>query len=180
MSLLELKTYGCSVLRKQGWPVEIVTSSIQRLIDDMFETMYTKEGIGLAGPQVGVNQRVVVMDVGSNDLSNGPMVLINPEVIWSQGNNIGEEGCLSLPGITGDVKREAEVRLTALNWEGKQFEVKLDGIASRVVQHEIDHLNGILVIDHFTTVKRNLLRGQLRRLKHEGKGQSNGIVYLDA
>ncbi len=158
--------------------VEAVTEGVGRLIDDMFDTMYAREGIGLAGPQVGVSQRVLVLDVGPHDASARPMALVNPKVIWSEGEGVGEEGCLSLPGIAGDVKRAAQVRVAALDREGTPFEMALDGIASRAAQHEVDHLDGILVIDRFSTVRRNLLRGQLRRLKREGGRQDPGPVYV--
>ena len=177
MALLEIKKFGCPVLRKKGTPVEGLTDEMRCLIEDMFETMYAEEGIGLAAPQVGVTSRLVVLDVGPHDPSQEPMVLINPKVVWSAGEFVGEEGCLSLPGIAGDVKRPEKVRVSALNREGGAFEVEGDGIMAKVLQHEIDHLDGVLVIDHFSTIRRNLLRGQLRRLQREGKRQTPGPLY---
>ena len=105
------------------------------------------------------------------------MALINPEVVWSAGEEIGEEGCLSIPEVVGDVKRAAQVRVRALDGEGAPVEASIGGIAARVVQHEIDHLDGILIIDRFSTIKRNLLRGQLRRLRQEGRHQAPGVTY---
>ncbi|MCZ6634658.1 MAG: peptide deformylase [bacterium] len=179
MVVLEIKKFGCPVLRKKGAPVEVVTDETRKLIDEMFETMYAEEGIGLAAPQVGVSWRLVVLDVGPHDLSVKPMVLINPDVIWTAGEFVGEEGCLSLPGIAGDVKRPAQVRVSALDRDGSAFEVALDGIAAKAVQHEIDHLNGVLVVDHFSTIRRNLLRGQLRRLQREGKRQDPASRHVE-
>ena len=144
----------------------------------MFETMYAAEGIGLAGPQVGDTRRVIVVDVGPHDPSIAPITLIDPEVVWSTGEMVGDEGCLSLPEVTGEVKRAAQVRVCALGRDGLPFEMKLSEIAARVVQHEIDHLDGVLMIHHFSTLRRNLVRGQLRRLKREGKRQRVGRVYV--
>ncbi len=175
--MLEIKMLGCSILRKRAHPIEAATEADRRLIDDMFDTMYAAEGIGLAAPQVGVGKRVVVLDVGPQDPLAEPMALINPEVVWSSGEVVGEEGCLSLPEIVGEVKRATQVRVDALDREGRPFEVEMGGIAARAVQHEIDHLDGILVIDHFSTIKRNLMRGQLRRLKREGEHQAPGLTY---
>lgn len=179
MALLEIKKLGCPVLRKQAQPVGTVTEDVQRLVEEMFETMYAAEGIGLAAPQVGVSRRVIVVDVGPHDASAEPMALINPEVLWlSEETAANEEGCLSLPGISGDVKRASRIRVRALNPEGEPFEVALSDMAARVVQHEIDHLEGVLVIDRFNAVRRNLLRGQLRKLKKEGTRQEASLTYL--
>lgn len=177
MALLEIKVLGCPILRKRALPVEVIAEEAQRLIDDMFDTMYAAEGIGLAAPQVGVGQRLFVLDVGPRDASAEPMALINPEVLWSAGEVVEEEGCLSLPEVVGEVARAAHVRVGALDREGTPFEVEMSGIGARAAQHEIDHLNGVLVIDRFSTIKRNLLRGQLRRLKRQGKRQAPGLTY---
>ena len=176
MAILEIKKFGSSVLRKRTDPIENVTRETQRLIDDMFETMYAAEGIGLAAPQVGVSHDLIVVDVSPHDPAAERLAFVNPEIASAEGEVVGEEGCLSFPGITGDVRRAETVRVRALDREGRPFEVSLDGIAARVVQHEIDHLRGILVVDHLSTVKRSLLRGQLRRLKKEGGRQARGRV----
>ena len=176
MAILEIKKFGSSVLRKRTAPVEKVTEETRRLIDDMFETMYAAEGIGLAAPQVGVSQDLIVVDVSPHDPSAERLALVNPEIVSEEGEVVGEEGCLSFPGITGDVKRAETVRVRALDREGQRFEAPMEGIAARVVQHEIDHLRGILVVDRLSTVKRSLLRGQLRRLKKEGGRQAQGRV----
>ena len=155
MATLEIKKFGSSVLRKRTNPVEAVTQETRRLIDDMFETMYAAEGIGLAAPQVGVSQDVIVVDVSPHDPAAERMVFVNPDIVSEEGEVVGEEGCLSFPGITGDVRRAETIRVCALDREGRPFEVSLDGIAARVVQHETDHLRGILVVDHLSTVKRS-------------------------
>lgn len=177
MALLEIKLFGCPTLRKKTDPVPEVTAEVRKLADDMFETMYEAEGIGLAAPQVGVLERLLVMDVTSQEPESKPMVLINPEIVDADGQVTGEEGCLSIPGVSGDVKRSEHVCIRALDREGNPIEVTLSGIAGRVAQHEIDHLEGILVTDHFSAIKRNLLRSQLRKLKRDGTRQDPGLVH---
>ncbi len=177
MSLLEIKTFGCPVLRQKASSVEEVTDDIRSLVQDMFETMYAAEGIGLAAPQVGMSIQLLIMDVSPSDPEATPTVLINPEVVSADGEITGEEGCLSLPGVSGEVKRHANIAVRALDENGCSVEYELSEIHSRVAQHEVDHLDGTLVTDHFRTIKRNLLRGQLRKLKREGVRQTPGLMY---
>lgn len=177
MSLLEIKTFGCPVLRQKASSVEEVTDDIRSLVQDMFETMYAAEGIGLAAPQVGMSIRLLIMDVSPSDPEATPTVLINPEIVSADGEITGEEGCLSLPGVSGEVKRHANIAVRALDENGCSVEYELSEIHSRVAQHEVDHLDGTLVTDHFRTIKRNLLRGQLRKLKREGVRQTPGLMY---
>ncbi len=181
MALLEIKKFGCLTLRRKAQPVESVTEEVRTLVDDMFETMYAAEGIGLAAPQVGVSRRVVVLDVSPGDSEGGAaMVLINPELVGGEGEVVGEEGCLSLPGVVGDVKRWAQVHVNALDRDGNVVSGVITDIAARAVQHEVDHLNGVLVTDHFSAIKRNLIRSQLVTLKREGIRQKRGSTYLEA
>jgi peptide deformylase len=177
MALLEIKLFGCPTLRRKTSPVAEVSAEVKTLTDNMYETMYEAEGIGLAAPQVGVLQQVLVMDVTPQDPASTPMVLINPEILEYDGRITGEEGCLSIPGVSGDVKRAEDVCIKALDRDGQTVELTLSGIAARVAQHEIDHLDGILVTDHFSTIKRNLVRSQLRKLKREGTRQALDLVY---
>ena len=178
MSLLEIKVFGSAALRKTARPVREVDDEVRRLVDSMFDTMYAAEGIGLAGPQVGADLRVIVMDVGPSDPSMQPMMMINPELVWSEGEVVADEGCLSLPEINAEVKRSAQVRVRALDRFGETYEKTLAGIASRVAQHEMDHLDGVLLVDRVSSLKRNLLRGQLRRLRREGKRQKPDLVLV--
>lgn len=180
MALLEIKKLGCVTLKTMADPVESVSDDVRQLVGDMFETMYAAEGIGLAAPQLGVSQRIVVLDVGPSDPGFEPRTLINPRVVWTAGEVVGEEGCLSLPGIAGDVKRAAQVRIEALDQAGDLQTMEFDGIAARAVQHEIDHLDGILVIERFSAIRRNLLRNQLRKLRREGLRQSAGLTPASA
>lgn len=177
MALLEIKKFGCPTLRKSCAPVAAVTDDVRQLIDDMFDTMYEAEGIGLAAPQVGVTDRLLVLDVRPHDPTAEPLVCINPELLWTAGAFTGEEGCLSLPGIAADVTRPAQVRVRALDRDGQAFEMDLDGMSAKALQHEVDHLDGVLVLDHFSTIRRNLMRGQLRKLQKTGKKQVLGLIY---
>lgn len=142
MAVLEIKTLGEPILRQQTKPIGAVTKRISRLIRDMLETMYAAEGAGLAAPQVGISKQIVVIDVG-----DGPIVLLNPRIILHKGEDIDVEGCLSIPGKKAYVKRAANVEVEALSEQGKPFKIKGEGLLARALQHEIDHLNGILYVD---------------------------------
>jgi peptide deformylase len=172
MALLEIKKYGCPVLRRKAEPVTAFDEKTRTLVEDMFETMYEAEGVGLAAPQVGVLRRVIVLDVGAHDPAFRPVVLINPEVVEVEGEVESEEGCLSFPGLNGDVKRPSKARIRGIDAEGKPVELETTEIGARAVLHEIDHLDGVLFIDHVSALKRHLMRGALRKLQKEGEKQS--------
>lgn len=143
MALREIKKHPRDeILRKKSRKVDKIDQRIITLLDDMTETMYKADGVGLAAPQVGILKRIVVIDVG-----DGLIELINPEIIDAKGSQIGDEGCLSLPGITGRVKRPNEVKLRALNRKGEEIEMVGTGLLARAMCHETDHLDGILFID---------------------------------
>jgi len=139
--------YPDPFLARAAAPVPSVDERVRSLIRDMFETMYAAEGIGLAATQVGVGKRVIVVDVSPVDGKVPPMALVNPEVAWREGSVTCEEGCLSVPGVQGEVVRAEVVLVRGLDGEGKPVEVRADGILSRALQHEIDHLDGVLFID---------------------------------
>ncbi|WP_058485311.1 peptide deformylase [Defluviitalea phaphyphila] len=143
MALREIRKNGDEILRKKCKEVKEINKSILILLDDMTETMYEAGGVGLAAPQVGVLKRVVVIDIGE-----GIIELINPEIIEEDGEQIGPEGCLSVPGITGEVKRPNKVKVKALNRNGEEFVLEGEGLLARAFCHEIDHLNGILFTDN--------------------------------
>ncbi len=136
------------ILRRHAKPVFRVTKKINKLLNDMLQTMYTSNGVGLAAPQVGENLRLVVMDVGE-----GPVCLVNPVLDQPEGEEIDQEGCLSLPGIVGEVKRAAKIRVSALNGNGKQIRFFAEGLFARCLQHEVDHLDGILFVDKAIRLK---------------------------
>ena len=166
--LLRIRLYGDPVLRENALAIQKITDVERKLAEEMLATMYaTSTGVGLAAPQVGVLQRLIVIDVNREDPSSKPLVLINPEIQSLEGEVIGEEGCLSFPDITAEVKRAAKAVVTGLNLEEETICVEGDGLLARVLQHEIDHLNGVLFIDHLSGLKRQLLRGKLRKLRQQ-------------
>lgn len=144
MALLPIVKHPNEVLRRKAKPVQKINAQVRQLLDDMAETMYDAPGIGLAAPQVGVSKRIVVMDCGE---PHGLIEMINPEILQTRGREVGNEGCLSIPGTYGDVDRHAWVRVTALDRQGRRYWLEADGLLARCIQHEIDHLDGVLFID---------------------------------
>ncbi|MGV8146484.1 MAG: peptide deformylase [Alkaliphilus sp.] len=142
MAIREIRTDDDLVLRKMAREVERVNSRINILIDDMFETMYQADGIGLAAPQVGVLRRVVVVDIDEK-----PFVFINPKIVCQEGKQCNLEGCLSIPGKTGEVERPRELKIEYTNRKGKKTTMEAEGLLARVICHELDHLNGVLFTD---------------------------------
>ena len=146
------------VLRKSALPVENITAKTLQLLDDMAETMYDAPGIGLAGPQVGELKRLIVMDCSRDDEKSELWQMINPEVIeLSEDNSTLEEGCLSIPGHTAEVSRPDWLKLRFTDIKGKEQQIKAEGLLAACIQHEIDHLNGILFIDHISKLKRDII-----------------------
>ena len=145
MALLNIRVEGDEVLRKKCKPVKELTPRLKELIEDMYETMYEANGVGLAAPQVGVLRRIVVIDVGMEEPE--PITLINPEIISSDGEQTGEEGCLSLPGLSGEVTRPNHVICRALNENMEEIEVEGEELLARCICHELDHLDGVLYRD---------------------------------
>ena len=143
-------------LRQVSEPVGKITAEIKKLVEDMFDTMYEAPGIGLAAIQVGMPKRVVTMDLAKKDDPKAPQVFINPEILWaSEEKATYEEGCLSIPEFYGDVERPAQVKVKYLDLEGEPHEVEANGLLATCLQHEIDHLNGVLFIDHLSKLKRD-------------------------
>ena len=160
---LELAIYGSKVLRQKAEPIGEVGEAIRRLGEEMLQAMYQQGGVGLAAPQVGISKRILVLDGTPVDPAIRPMVLINPEISNRQGEEIGREGCLSLPGIEVDVKRAEKIRVKAKNLEGKTVEFDAKGFFARIIQHEADHLNGVLIIDYLNPMERILAIWKLRK-----------------
>jgi peptide deformylase len=158
-------------LRLVSKPVAKVDSATRKLIDDMFETMYAAPGIGLAAIQVGEPKRIVTLDLAKKAEPKDPQVFINPELVWtSDGKNTHEEGCLSIPEYYEEVERPAEVKVRYLDLEGKSREVEARGLLATCLQHEIDHLNGVLFIDHISRLKRDrVIKKFTKAAKHAGK-----------
>ncbi len=154
------------VLKKKARPVEAVDGRIRRLMDDMLETMYAAPGIGLAAPQVGVLARVIVVDVSGKGEPRQPYRMVNPEVVWQSDDlRVYQEGCLSLPDQFADVSRPAEAKVRYLDQDGQIQELHATGLLAVCVQHEIDHLEGILFTDHISTLKRNIIMRKLAKWK---------------
>jgi peptide deformylase len=163
-----LHLLGSPVLRQKSAPVAQVDDATRRLVEDLFETMRAAKGVGLAANQIGVARRVAVVDIGEEDPP--PLVLINPVIVErGEEDETAEEGCLSIPEIFGDVTRPLRVVVEALDLEGRRSRIEAHGYKARAIQHEIDHLDGILFLDHLSAVKRSLL---LSKWKKSRKGQT--------
>jgi peptide deformylase len=169
MTKLVILEYPDPRLRKTAEPVTAVDDAVRQLADDLLETMYAKNGVGLAATQVDVHRRLIVLDVSES--RDQPLVLINPEILKLEGNGPGEEGCLSLPGIYDKLSRATNIRVRALNRDGNSFEMDADGLLAVCIQHEIDHLEGKLFVDYLSELKRQMIR---RRLDKERKNRSTG------
>ncbi len=151
MAIYSIVQQGDKILRKTCKPVPRVNDNVRKILRNMLETMYDANGVGLAAPQVGILKRMVVVDVG--ETGPGPLQLVNPEILERSGVQEGSEGCLSCPGVFGDVRRSKYVKVRALNPEGEEIVVEAEGYLARALQHEIDHLDGILFLDKATNVE---------------------------
>ena len=163
MAVLEIKKYPDEVLRKKAKPVKEFDDGLQRLINDMVETMYAAPGLGLAANQVGVLKQVAVIDVHTEEGDSCLMVLVNPEIVLMEGENESEEGCLSIPDYTTIVKRAEKVRVKCLDRHGEPLEVEGEGLLAKALQHEIDHLNGVLFVDRIGRIRREFFRKRYAR-----------------
>lgn len=164
MAVLEIKKYPEKILKEKTLPLTTLDDNTQRLIDNMIETMYAANGIGLAANQVGVPKRLCVVDVSSVDEEKRPlMVLINPVIIEKEGNEKAEEGCLSLPGYLTMINRAEKVCVQGLDRNGNLIEIEGTGMLSRALQHEIDHLDGLLIIDRISPIKREFFKRKYKK-----------------
>ena len=173
---LQLRYYGDPVLRKKAEPVAEITEDELQLAEEMLITMYaTGNGIGLAAPQVGVLKRFLIVDVSAvDDEEYEPVMLFNPEILGEEGEIVAEEGCLSIPNVTADVKRPEKVVVEGINVAREQVRIEAEGLLARALQHEIDHLNGVLFIDKLSGLKRQLLAGKLRQIQLAERPGDNG------
>jgi peptide deformylase len=160
-------TYPDPELKKKSAPVPIITDSIRELVRDMTETMYDAPGVGLAAPQIGVRQRVIVIDISGKNEPPDLIVAINPVIVHAEGESFEEEGCLSVPDYAANVRRHASVVVKALNLEGVELTWKAEDLLAIAFQHEIDHLEGILFVDHLSTLKREMFQRKVRKALEE-------------
>ena len=159
MSLLTVLRYPDKRLRTKATPVEVIDEMINSTLDDMLETMYEAPGIGLAATQVNIHKRMVVIDVSEE--KNEPLILINPEITHKEGEEISEEGCLSVPAYYAEIQRAESVTVKALNREGEEFELNAEGLLAVCIQHELDHLQGKLFVDYLSPLKQQRLQKKL-------------------
>jgi|ERR1700728_113096 len=165
----EVVKYPDPVLSKPGETVTEFNADIELLVEEMFDSMYAAQGIGLAAPQIGISKRITVIDVSFKERPEDKLALINPVILDRSGKQVEEEGCLSLPEIREKVTRAAWVKVRAQNVRGETFEVEGEELLARALQHEIDHLNGILFIDHLSRLKRDLVQRRIKKLQKNGE-----------
>jgi peptide deformylase len=161
--------YGDPVLEKPGLPVKKFDGDIEQLVDDMFASMYAAQGVGLAAPQIGLSLRLTVIDVTGGKNPEAKIVLANPEIIHAEGEVREEEGCLSIPGFRGYVIRPQFVTVKAQNAKGESYEIRGENLLARAFCHEIDHLNGILFLQHLSMLKRDLIKRKIKKLRKLGE-----------
>jgi peptide deformylase len=169
MAIREIKKYPEKILKQKASRVKLIDRDLQTLIDDMIETMYAAPGVGLAAPQVGISKRLAVIDISTKGAEMPLLVLINPEVVSSEGCLEFEEGCLSFPGYTAKIERAEKLVVRATDREGKPFEIESEGLLSIALQHEIDHLEGILLIDRISPVKREFFKKRFQKVHKSAK-----------
>ena len=166
MALKKILTEPNKILRKKSIAVEVVDKDLQRIMDDMLETMYAAPGIGLAAIQIGIPKRVIVLDIASKDEPKNPMFFVNPEIIEkSKNNSTYEEGCLSVPGQFAEIERPDKCHVKYLDYNGVPQEIKAEGMLATCIQHEMDHLEGILFIDYLSKLKQSMIIKKLSKQK---------------
>jgi peptide deformylase len=175
MEKTQIRIYPDPVLRQVAEPVTDIDARIQQIIDQMFSAMYgTPNGIGLAANQIGVKKRVAVFDFKRTKQKEGsPLVVINPEIVWSDGTITREEACLSIPGFSAKVTRKKKVGVKGYDRQGKPIEIEAEDIEAICFQHEIDHLNGILFIDHISSLKRAIFKRKMKKMLREMKRKAD-------
>jgi peptide deformylase len=162
-------TYGNPSLKRRASEIKEIDDSIRKLAADMFETLELSRGVGLAAPQVGVPLRLIVLSIPMDDGTRWKCAVVNPELVSKRGKMTSEEGCLSVPGIYEEIPRAEEVEVKGLSLEGKELSIKGNGLLAKAVQHEIDHIDGILIVDRLSAIKRHVLQRRLRKLEESSK-----------
>jgi peptide deformylase len=165
----DILTYGAPQLEKNCAPVERFDEDLRMIVQDMFETMYAAPGIGLAAPQIGLDMRLIVIDLTGGQSAGKQIVMANPEIVEESGTQKEEEGCLSIPGLTAVVERPMLVKVKGRDLEGKEIEMQGEGLLARAFCHEIDHINGVLYLNRLSPWKRDSLRRKIRKLVKAGE-----------
>jgi peptide deformylase len=161
--------YGHGVLEKVAEPIAVFDSDLEKLVADMFETMYAANGVGLAAPQIAISKRLCVIDVSLGEDPKSKLALVNPEIVSTEGKQVQEEGCLSLPDFRSNTGRPQRATVRAQDVQGKEFTIPGEGLLARAFCHEIDHLNGILFIQHLSMLKRDSIKRKVRRMVKAGE-----------
>jgi peptide deformylase len=169
MAIRSILHYPDPRLREKAVPVAVVTPEIQKLIDDMAETMYAAPGVGLAATQIGEPHRIFLIDIAAEDEPSNLHVFINPEIVKTEGEQCGPEGCLSFPGVTEEIKRATKVTVRAQGRDGKPFELEADGLLAVAIQHENDHLDGVLMIDRMGMLKKRIVQRKMQKRGSEDR-----------
>ena len=169
LKIYPIVKYGDPILEKPGAPVKKFDAELEKLVEDMFSSMYAAQGVGLAAPQIGLSLRLTVIDVTAGKNPEAKIVLANPEIIHAEGEVREEEGCLSIPGFRGYVVRPQFVTVKAQNAKGESFEIRGENLLARAFCHEIDHLNGVLFLQHLSMLKRDLIRRKIKKLRKAGE-----------
>jgi peptide deformylase len=167
MAIREIRKYPDPVLRRKAAPVKVFDGDLRTLVDDMVETMYAEPGVGLAAPQIGIALRVLVTDITVGEKPNSLIVLVNPKIVSASGRVAGEEGCLSIPGIRAEIPRAESVEIRGWNLEQQEVSVKGRGYLARAFQHEMDHLDGILIWDRMSKIQREILKNEWKRYQRD-------------
>jgi peptide deformylase len=167
--IFPITKYGAAVRESPTKSVERFDDDLAKLCDDMFESMYVAQGVGLAATQIGLSKRLAVIDVSLGKNPEARLVLANPEILHVEGDQREEEGCLSLPGFRGNVLRPAYVTVRAQNVKGESYEMRGEGLLARAFCHEIDHLDGILFLQHLSMLKRDLIKRRIRKMRKTGE-----------
>ena len=171
MAKLKVYEYPHPILKKKAEKVDKVDDELRAFMDDMLETMYAYNGCGLAAPQVGISKRVVVIDIAREDEEPNPLYMANPEIVWkSEETEVCEEGCLSLPEMRAEVERPARVKIRYLDYDGNECELLAEDFLAVAAQHELDHLDGVLYIDHISRLKRQMLVKKLEKSRGQKRG----------
>ena len=168
---MRIFTYPDAILKAKAEPVQDIDEGIRNLVDNMCETMYSAMGIGLAANQVGELKRILVYDVNQTEAGPNPAVLINPEIVLTEGDVVQEESCLSVIDFSADVARKEKIKVRGVDKDGKPVDIEADGLLARCLQHEIDHLNGVLFIDHISALKRTLYTKKVKKMMKASKNK---------